>query len=312
LSAFQNEALCLILKGALMEVVLIVNPYASEVTEARVRAVEQELGRAGSVRTLLTERPGHAVELARAAGGDAVVVYSGDGGFNEVLNGVDDGVPLGFLPGGGTSVLPRALGLPRDATAAGRQVAEALETGRTRTIGLGRVNGRRFAFSAGLGLDAELVRRVDALGRREDGRRPGDVAYLAAALRLVAGRQGRFEPALEVRELGRAAFALVANTDPYSYAGRIALHVAPEARFELGLDLVAPRRVRASTVPRLLRYAFTGRGQANAKDVIYAHDLDRIEIACDRPLPLQVDGEDLGDVENAVFEAERSAVSVLV
>jgi diacylglycerol kinase family enzyme len=295
-----------------MEVVLIVNPFASEVTEARVRAVERELERAATVRTLLTERPGHAAELAAAAGGDAVVVYSGDGGFNEVLNGVADGVPLGFLPGGGTSVLPRALGLPRDAAAAARRVTEALQAGRTRTISLGRVNGRRFAFAAGVGLDAELVRRVDALGRREDGKRPGDLAYLAAATRLVTGRQGRFEPALEVRGLGRAAFALLANTDPYTYVGRFPLHVAPEARFELGLDLVAPQRVSASTLPRLLRQAFTGRGQAEAQDVIYGHDLDRVEIACDRPLPLQADGEDLGDVESAVFEAERSAAAVLV
>jgi diacylglycerol kinase family enzyme len=295
-----------------MEVVLIVNPFASEVTESRVRAVEQELGRVATVLTLLTERPGHAVELAAAAAGDAVVVYSGDGGFNEVLNGVPAGLPLGFLPGGGTNVLPRALGLPRRAVEAARQVAAALAAGRTRTISLGRVNGRRFSFAAGIGLDAELVRRVDALGRREDGRRPGDLAYLAAAGRLLAGRHGRFEPALEIRGRGRAAFALLANTDPYSYTGRIPLHVAPEARFELGLDLVAIQRVRAATVPRLLRYAFTGRGQARAPDVIYGHDLDRVEIDCDRPLPLQVDGEDLGDVETAVFEAERSAVTVLV
>jgi hypothetical protein len=41
------------------------------------------------------------------------------------------------------------------------------------------------------------------------------------------------------------------------------------------------------------------------------HDLDRIEIRCDVPLPLHADGEDLGDVERAVFEAERDAVSVL-
>jgi hypothetical protein len=33
---------------------------------------------------------------------------------------------------------------------------------------------------------------------------------------------------------------------------------------------------------------------------------------CDRPLPLQVDGEDLGDVREAVFEAERDAIAVLI
>jgi hypothetical protein len=45
---------------------------------------------------------------------------------------------------------------------------------------------------------------------------------------------------------------------------------------------------------------------------VYAHDADRLEVVCDGPLPLQVDGEDLGDVEEAVFEAERDAVTVLV
>jgi diacylglycerol kinase family enzyme len=191
-------------------------------------------------------------------------------------------------------------------------VAGALEQGRQRRISLGRVNGRRFAFSSGIGLDAELVRRVDALGRRGDGKRPGDVAYLGAAARLVGSRHGRFEPALEVRGFGRAAFALVANADPYTYAGRLAVHVAPEARFELGLDVVAPALVGPLALPRLLRYVLTGRGQIEARDVLYGHDLDRIEIVCDRPLPLQADGEDLGDVHEAVFEAERDAIAVLI
>jgi diacylglycerol kinase family enzyme len=296
-----------------MEVVLIVNPFASGVSEARVEAVERELQRVADVRSRVTERPSHGAELAaEVLPEQALVVFSGDGGFNEVLNGVADGVPVGFLPGGGTSVLSRALGLPRDPVAAARQVAEALETGRERRISLGRVNGRRFGFSAGIGLDAELVRRVDALGRRDDGKRPGDAAYLLAAARLVGSRRGRFEPALEVRGLGRAAFALVANTDPYTYAGRVSVHVAPKARFELGLDLVAPERAGPTDLPRLLGYALRGKRLEGASDVLYGHDLDRIEIACDRPLPLQADGEDLGDVEEAVFEAERDAIAVLI
>jgi diacylglycerol kinase family enzyme len=87
--------------------------------------------------------------------------------------------------------------------------------------------------------------------------------------------------------------------------------VAPLARFELGLDVVAPRRLGPAELPRFVAYALRGRGQENAADIIYAHDLDRIEVRCDHPLPLQADGEDLGDVEHAVFEAERDAVEVL-
>ena len=67
----------------------------------------------------------------------------------------------------------------------------------------------------------------------------------------------------------------------------------------------------ASRLPRLARYALRGKGQESNAAVLYLHDADRIEIVCDRPLPLQVDGEDLGDITSALFEAERSAVLVL-
>ncbi len=111
---------------------------------------------------------------------------------------------------------------------------------------------------------------------------------------------------------GRAAFALVANTDPYTYAGSIPIHVAPEARFELGLDLVAPKRVTRRDAAAAAAPPPDRPRPARSRGLLYGHDLDRIEIACDRPLPLQADGEDLGDVEHAVFEAERGAIAVLV
>jgi diacylglycerol kinase family enzyme len=292
-----------------MDVILIVNPFSTNVTEQRVREVEAVLRPS---RTVLTERPGHATELAAEDAGEAIVVFGGDGSANEVLNGVAGDQAVGFLPGGGTSVLPRALGLPRNPVEAAVEVAAALEADRTRRISLGRVNGRRFAFAAGIGFDAEVVRDVDKLGRTADGKCPGDLAYLATVASVVGRRLGRFEPALEIAGLGRAAFALVANCDPYTYAGSLAVHVAPEARFELGLDVVAPVSIGPMDVPRLLGYVFRGRGQTEAEDIRYGHDLDRIEIICDRPLPLQADGEDLGDSDHVVFEAERSAVSVLI
>lgn len=293
-----------------MRALLIVNPYASQVTTERVERLCAVMP-CDVVEVRLTERRGHATELARegvADGVDALYVFSGDGGFNEVLNGVDGRVPVGFIPGGGTSVLPRALGLPRDPMRA----AERIALGRTRRISLGRVNGRRFGFSAGLGFDAELVRRVDALGRKPDGRRPGDVAFALTTARALLARRGRFDPALEIEGLGRAAFALFANCDPYTYAGSLPLHVAPQARFELGVDLVAPTRVRARDVPRLARYVVSGRGQERAPDVLYAHDRDRIVVRCDEPVPLHVDGEDIGNVHEATVDAERAAVSVFV
>jgi diacylglycerol kinase family enzyme len=295
-----------------MRQALIVNPNATRVTPELALAVERELAAGGEeVETFLTEGPRHASELAAEAAGrcERIYVYGGDGAFNEVVNGLEDeDIAVGFLPGGGTSVLPRALGLPRDPVEAARRLGRS---GRERRIALGRVNGRRFTFSAGLGLDAQLVRRVDALGRRA-GRRPGDVAFARTLLALLAGRCGRLPPAMTVLGHDRVAFALVANCDPYSYVGRFAIHAAPEARFELGLDLVAPRAVGPLGLPRVAAWAARGRGQTSSPRVLYLHDLDEVEIECDAPTPLQADGEDLGDVVTARFEAERDALRVLV
>jgi diacylglycerol kinase family enzyme len=287
---------------------LIVNAFASGVDDRPLAAVRAALPPGTEV--AFTTATGHATELAREADGrvEALYVFGGDGTFNEVLNGVGGRTPLGFIPGGGTSVLPRALGLPRDPGGA----AAALALGRTRRIGLGRVNGRRFGFSAGIGLAAELVRRVDRLGRRSDGKRPGDLAFAWTAARTLAAKRARIESCLELEGLGRAAFVLVANSRPYTYVGHLPLPIAPEASFDAGLDLVAPTRLRPRDLPRFARYAVLGRGQERSSDVLYAHDLDRLVVRCDVPLPLQVDGEDLGDVELATFEAESDAVTVLV
>ena len=276
-----------------MRVTLIVNPFASRVTEELVARVKAELR---PVETLLTEGRGHAVELAAAAGGEALWVLGGDGLVNEVLNGLRPGVPLGVVPGGHTNVFARALGLGL--------------RGRTeRRISLGRVNTRRFAFAAGIGVDADAVRAMETEKREHAGRRPGDVAYAReVARRLLSG----YEPRLELSGFGRASIVLVSNGPVFTYAGGVPLRISPRATWEGGLALAAPERLNARALPVLLARIAVGRGLAGADGVLSGDDLDRIEVSCDSALPLQADGEDLGDVTEAVFEAERDGVSVLV
>jgi diacylglycerol kinase family enzyme len=289
---------------------LIVNPQASRVTPELTLAVERELAAAGPVETVLTERPMQASELAEelCRRCERIYVFAGDGGYNEAVNGLLADVPIGFIPGGSTSVLPRALGLPRDPLGCARLLARSATP---RRISVGRVNGRRFVFSAGLGLDAELVRRVDALGR-ESGRRASDLAFARTLLGILAEHRARLDPSMEVVGVGRVASALVANCDPYSFVGRVPLRVAPAARFELGLDLVAPRRLRARLLPQVVWWLLAGRGQERSAHILYVHDADELRVVCDSPTPLHADGEDLGDVSKADFEAEREALQVLV
>jgi diacylglycerol kinase family enzyme len=279
-----------------VRVTLIVNPFASHVSEERVREVEQRLA---VVETLLTERRGHATELAREAQGEAVFVFGGDGVVNEVLNGLPSGKPLGIVAGGHTNVLARSLGVPRDP-------AEAV---REHRISLGRANGRRFAFAAGIGVDSEAVRELETMQRAWDGRRRGDIAYArVVARRLIRG----YGPRLKIEGLGHAALLFVSNADVFTYAGRLPLRLSPEARFELGLDVCAPQQAGAVSATRWLARIAAGRGIAGATGVLVAHDVDRVRVTCDLSLPLEADGEDLGDVTEVVFEAERDAVGILV
>jgi len=178
-----------------------------------------------------------------------------------------------------------------------------------RRISLGRVNGRRFVFAAGIGVDSDAVRELDTIQRGRDGRRPGDLAYArVVARRLLSG----YEQRLELEGLGRAALVFVSNHAVFSYAGPVPLRFSPEARFELGLDVAAPERAGRVTALRLAGRLSVGRGIAGAPGVLTMHDVDRVVVRCDKPLPLQADGEDLGDVTEAVFEAERNAIDVLV
>ena len=267
---------------------LIVNPNASRVTEERIAEV---VARYRPVEVLRTERRGHAIELAREATSGQVWVLGGDGLVNEVLNGLRSDAVLGIVPAGGSNVVARTIGSG------------------VRRITVGRVNGRRFAFAAGIGVDSEVVRELETELRYRSGKRASDLTYA----RAVAGRLlGGYEPRLEVAGSGRAGMILVSNNAVFTFGGPVPLRFAPDARFELGLDFVAPERIDAKVLLRLLPRIVLGRGLVGAPGVLSGHDLDRIDVRCDRPLPLEADGEDLGDVTEAVFEAERDAVAVLV
>jgi diacylglycerol kinase family enzyme len=167
-----------------------------------------------------------------------------------------------------------------------------------------------------VGADAQAVRLVDGAGRAR-GRRPGDAYFAAQIMRtLLRGdfRMPQLEVSLGDRVVARGVSVFAANVHPWSYLGPFALKLAPRATFEGGLDVVVPSDMRRRHLPRYATQLLVTGSQARRPDrlLAYLHDVDDVHVKCSRPLPMHADGDDLGDVEEAVFAVARNAARILV
>src|SRR5215510_2066104 len=153
-------------RSAKKRMLIIVNPYATTVSNRLKNLVVYALQGRFEVETVSTEAQTHATKIGRevrAHGYDEVVAFGGDGTLNEVANGLaGTDIPVSVLPGGSTNVVARTLGIPNDVVDATEHLLGLADHFPMRRIDLGVANGRRFLFAAGAGLDASAAKRVDA------------------------------------------------------------------------------------------------------------------------------------------------------
>lgn len=303
-----------------MRALLIVNPKATT-TSARSRDVL-----AGALRSELdlelgyTRRRGHAGVLARDAASndiELVVTLGGDGTVNEVVNGLMS-VPeeirpaLAVVPGGSTNVFVRALGLPREWYEATGVLLQALRRGRSRTIGLGMADDRYFTFCAGLGLDAAVVRRVEAARRR--GRRSSPSLYLRSTLGEFVLERRRSEMALSTGvepDDEELTSVIVQNTAPWTFLGGRAIHPNSEASFDKGLDVLGLRGLGLPSTVRTVAQLLSIDGDPHGKQVVRHHDLADFTVTSPSPQAFQLDGDYLGEREKVRFAAVPRALRVI-
>jgi diacylglycerol kinase (ATP) len=256
---------------------------------------------------LVTERPGHATELARRAaaeGRELVIVAGGDGTVNEVAHGLaNTPTVLALMPLGSIMNTARTLWIPRDLPGAARTIAE----GNVLAMDLGRVGGRFFVEAAGVGLGAGLFGYFDKLDRR--GPRVG---VLRAALRFVR-QLGTPHVHLEYEGDTLEAHAPVVSVANGPYVGAGYAN-APAARIDDGLlDIVVFRRTSLS---RLLVYLASIAGGRPSPLPPHALTLRarwlRVAVRqTDRPLPVHADGVPVG-ITPATFEVAPAALRVVV
>src|SRR5947209_19668510 len=238
--------------GPSRRMLIIVNPYATTVSDRLKNLVVYALRGSYQVDAIDTEARGHATELCREAareGYDVVVAFGGDGTVNEAANGLaGSDTPLSCLPGGRTNVYCRMLGIPTDVVDATEHLLRMADDWRPRRVDLGHVNGRKFLFSAGVGLDASVVEQVEAHPRLKA--RFGEWYYTVTALRTFNRRYLFHPPRLEA-ELGGDRVAgisvIVQNAAPYSYFGNVPVHMGEGAALDSG-DLAGVVLERASPI----------------------------------------------------------------
>lgn len=302
-----------------VRLLLIVNVNAQTVTPRKVSVIERALSSEFKVEPVRTERRGHGIEVARRAvqeGFDLVVAMGGDGTVNETANGLAGSqIPMGIIPGGGTNVLARSLGIPTDPVEATGLLLARRERA-PRRVPLGRAGDRYFTFSCGVGLDGAIVRRVEE--RQLLKKTGGQGFYVWTAFSTLFLRYDRRNPHIEVRwgenlsERRQGLFlAVCQKTTPYTYLGNRPMRVCPEADLDLRLDLLAVTSMRTLFILRMAARSLGAARHTRSRHVVYLHDQPKIEVICDRPMPVQADGEYVGERERLTLEAVPNCLSLL-
>lgn len=315
-----------------MRAVLIVNPNATSTTRAGRDLLAHALESRVQLTVAPTDHRGHAVEIAETAkreGVEVIIVHGGDGTVNEVVNGLlgppgaerphPDSLPaIAVVPGGSANVFARALGISPDPIEATNQLIDLLgeqRRGRTwrRLIGLMDCAERWAVFTAGMGVDGEVVAAVEA--QRARGRTVTAARYIRVAVREMLA-SARSEPALTVHLPDRPPvagvhFAFVSNASPWTYANARPVWTNPSTTFEGGLGVFAITSMNVLANLLLVRRMLSKNPRITARHLVREDDLPWVRITASEPVACQVDGDFLGTRADMTFTAVPDALAVV-
>jgi diacylglycerol kinase family enzyme len=308
-------------RRAKKKMLVIVNPYATTVSDRLKNLVVYALQGRYDVEAIDTQAQGHATELcheAAEAGYDVVVAFGGDGTVNEVANGLaGTDTPLTCLPGGATNVYCRTLGIPADVVDATEHLLGIADDFRPRRVDTGLVNGRHFVFASGVGLDASVVERVDAHPYRKA--RFGEYYFTWAAISSFNKTYLVKPPRVKVEVRGESVDAvtvIVQNSDPFTYFGSRPIRICEGAGLDTGtLGLTVLRRATLLEMPTLIPRIFSGRSSSvvGHRQVTGFDPVEQLSVtsADARPFPVEADGDFLGSFERVDYGIAPRSLAVV-
>lgn len=270
---------------------LVVNPNARHgETRAVVPRLSELVGDAFPFEVVVTDSPGHAVDLAQAAEGfDVVAAVGGDGTFHEVLNGLmrrpaGTRPAFGILPTGSGNDYAATIGVSKDLADAVRQLAEGVRT----RFDVGVCNGAYFANSVAVGFDAKVTAR--AVEMKAATGRSGLYLYLSAMLDVMLHDFGSHRLRISVdggpEHVRDVTLLAVCNGPTYGGGFRIVPMAVPTDGL-LDLLLIDPLPLHGA----LWRFPFVVVGKHQWMRQTHFSRHTRIRVSSDEPLPGQIDGE---------------------
>ncbi len=311
---------------------LIVNPNATSTTAAGRDLLAHALESRVRLTVEHTNHRGHATEIAEQAaadGVDVVIIHGGDGTVNEVVNGLlgrPGPLPLAHVPaiavvpGGSANVFARSLGIPADPLEATNLLVDLLgahgPSRQWRRIGLMDCGERWAVFTAGMGVDGEVVAAVESHRSRRRARKGVTAtAYIRAAVPAVL-RSARREPRLTLQVSDQEPvrgvhFVFVSNSSPWTYANKRPIWTNPDCTFEGGLGVFATTSMSIWRNLGLVRQMLSKRPKLSAKHLIRADDVSWVRVSSDTPVATQIDGDFLGERETMTFRSVRDALGVV-
>ena len=309
-------------RRAKKRMLVIVNPYATTVSDRLKNLVVYALQGRYDVEAVDTKARNHATELTRAAadeGYDVVVSFGGDGTVNEAANGLaGSDTPLTCLPGAPpTSTAARWASQTTwwtpPSTCCGWRT-----TSSPRRVDTGTVNGRHFVFASGVGLDATVVQRVDAHPKRKA--RYGELYFTSAAVASFNSRYLVRPPRMVVEADGGQSAGgvtvIIQNSDPFTYFGTRPIRICEGAGLDTGtLGLAVLKSATLLEIPTLIPRIFSGRAKSvlGHRQVQGFDPVTRATItsADGRPLPVEADGDFLGEFERLDYEIAPRSLAVV-
>lgn len=295
---------------------LIVNPKSGMKKSKRVFESVQKVIKENEweLKTVYTERRGHATELAQqAVGYDRIVCMGGDGTFNETVNGFlsnPDHTELGYIPSGSTNDFASGLGLPksiaRNAVFASTQAAFPTD------IGMFEGDGhapRYFSYVASFGLFADVSYSTS----QDYKNRFGHLAYIFGGLRTIADFNN-FKPfKLRIEfpdgDAFESEFIFGAVSNSTSLGGvlkldRKTVHVN-DGVFEV-LLIKKPKNFAAltQTITELVNNKFRN------GNIFFGH-VKSIKFISSTPLKWTLDGEFAGELMNVDVSVKHDAFNLV-